>query len=101
MLRTGQLCDSCRGRCKDDQGVVIECPTCEGKGCEECDDGKFELATCPHSFIGDTFMLVQLSDLFDKGMAPIAGGVLDQSVQFLKLHRMFRNEVILSQKEDD
>lgn len=72
--------------------LEIECPACEGVGCDECRDGVFELDGCPNRFCSKIVPSIDLFDLFGKGLPPIAGGVLDQSASFIEASRYFENE---------
>jgi hypothetical protein len=62
----------------------LECPSCFGKGCEKCDDGNFFISGCPNKYCNEVINAVNLIDLFEKGLPPIAGGSLDQSVWFME-----------------
>jgi hypothetical protein len=42
---------------------------------------------------------VQLIDLFEKGLPPIAGGTLDQSVWFLEAVKVLSNEEALARQQ--
>lgn len=64
-------CVSCNGKFSEG------CPTCKGTG-------HTEIACCPHLLLdGGTKGVVQLAELFRKGLAPLAGGTLDQPQWFL------------------
>lgn len=91
------LCRSCtRGACRslstEDSRVEIECPVCDGEGCDQCDDGVFELDGCPNRFCSKIVPSLDLFDLFEKGLPPVEGGVLDQSVSFVEAARFFESE---------
>lgn len=74
-------------RCEDAEDIELECPLCNGKGCDHCDGGCFKLDGCPNSYARELFPAIRLADLFEKGLPPIAGGTLDQSVSFLEFAR--------------
>jgi hypothetical protein len=42
---------------------------------------------------------VQLIDLFEKGLPPIAGGTLDQAVWFLEAVKVLHNEEALAKQQ--
>lgn len=91
------LCRSCTsGNCKDlgtkEQPIDIECPQCNGEGCDQCVDGVFKLDGCPNKFCSSVVNAIDLIELFAKGLAPITGGVLDQSAKFIHAARFFDNE---------
>jgi hypothetical protein len=50
------------------------------------------LTTCPQQYIGDVVDALQLSDLFFKGIPPVAGGALDQSAWFIQAARTMKLE---------
>jgi hypothetical protein len=85
MIRMGALCRNCTSKkCNPDyQFAEIECPSCNGQGCDECAMGLIRLSECPNKECSDMFQVVQLADLFEKGVMPIAGGALDQSAWFV------------------
>lgn len=46
------------------------------------------MTRCPYSYIDtDLASAIQLADLFEKGIPPVAGGVLDQAKQFIDFCR--------------
>jgi hypothetical protein len=55
-------------------------------------DGVFELDGCPNSFCSKVVSSLDLFDLFHKGLPPVAGGVMDQSVSFIQASRFFEAE---------
>lgn len=95
MIRQGLLCRSCTGNeCRDkgteSEPIDIECPSCSGEGCDECNRGLVRIDGCPQSYCRDMAYTVRLADLFDKGLPPVAGGSLDQSAWFLDAVGIFR-----------
>lgn len=91
------LCQSCsRGQCRSlstpEARLEIECPACNGTGCSECKDGAFELDGCPNAFCSSVVTTIDLIDLFGKGLPPVSGGALDQSVSFVSAVQFFENE---------
>lgn len=62
------------------------CPGCEGKGCGECkNSGNIDITECPLKMITkDVWQLIQFAELYEKGLAPVAGGALDQAKVFVE-----------------
>ena len=71
-----------------------ECNSCDGFGCEECEGtGRIKITCCPLEFITwDVWELIALAELFEKGLPPVAGGVLDQAKNFIDAARFVFNE---------
>jgi hypothetical protein len=91
------LCRSCTpGRCNslstEENKIEVECPVCDGVGCSHCTDGVFPLNGCPNAFCGKMVTLIDVIDLFGKGLPPVAGGTLDQSVSFIQAAAFFESE---------
>lgn len=91
------LCRTCsRGNCHslstEESRLEIECPECDGAGCEHCDNGRFEIDGCPNAYCAEVVNAIDLIDLFGKGLPPISGGTLDQSVSFVRAAQFFENE---------
>jgi hypothetical protein len=70
----------------------MQCPTCEGGGCEHCNDGRFEIPGCPNRYIGELVPAINMVDMFYKGLPPVAGGVLDQAAWFVSMAEMLTAE---------
>ena len=97
------MCKHCRGpnKCKGDSRVnelsplAMECPGCNGFGCEYCqDDGDIKIESCPLEIIDEkTWEIMELAELFKKGLPPIAGGVLDQAKNFVSAARFCWAEI--------
>lgn len=70
-----------------------ECNCCDGFGCEECKGtGKIKITCCPLEMITrDVWELIALAELFEKGLPPVAGGVLDQAKIFVDAARLVFN----------
>ena len=86
----------CRGRCPADrdkcgnapsanQPWECECPACDGLGCEHCgDSGIARLTACPQTIVpAEIWECRRLAEFAEKGLLPLAGGVLDQTDAFL------------------
>lgn len=51
--------------------------------CDECDDGHFTIAECPKRLVdGEIIETIELAGMYEKGLPPVAGGVLDQAHWF-------------------
>lgn len=70
----------------------MECPMCGGSGCKECNDGRFALTCCPKRFAAGGYEWVELADMLDHGLPPVAGGALDQSHAFIEAARFVWSE---------
>lgn len=72
----------------------MECPGCDGKGCDECDEkGTTDITCCPLQYItSDIWQGIELADMFRKGLPPIAGGTLDQLYNFVSASRIIWRE---------
>lgn len=96
MIRTGKVCKSCRSKCHElpteHERLEIECPTCNGGGCDECEDGYVEIKECPKKYCSEVIPALDLIDFFGKGMPPVAGGTLDQTVSFLQAARQLQSD---------
>lgn len=52
----------------------------------------FDLTECPQKFVEEVVDVIPLADLFHNGLAPMAGGVLDQSAWFIDAARTIKRE---------
>ena len=53
----------------------------------------FEITGCPQEWIEDRiWQLIELSELYEKGLAPVAGGVLDQTAYFVRFAKRVMDE---------
>lgn len=70
------------------------CPGCEGRGCDECSQtGEISITECPLRIItNDVWEIISLADLFEKGLPPITGGVLNQAKAFVEAARFVFSE---------
>ena len=82
----------CKNLSTPEDRAEIQCPSCNGLGCKECDDGYFEIDGCPNTYCSGTIDAIDLFDLFEKGLPPVTGGVLDQSASFISGSQYFGNE---------
>ena len=75
--------------------MALECPGCNGTGCEHCDDGKITIATCPMLLVDrNTWSYVEFAEMYNRrGLAPLAGGALDQAASFLAVARFVSGEM--------
>jgi hypothetical protein len=91
------LCKYCHaGKCSDlgteSEPISLECSQCNGAGCEHCNDGHVDIVGCPQRECSSIVDAVEMIDLFRKGLPPVSGGTLDQSVWFLDAARILENE---------
>ena len=58
--------------------------------CRDCGDtGCFDLTTCPLEYVGGSLLeVLDFVELFERGLPPVAGGVLDQSRWFIEACRL-------------
>jgi hypothetical protein len=76
-----------------DASIEIECPECDGDGCGSCDGGMFTLVECPRKFVPqEIFAAINMSTLAEKGLLPVAGGLLDQSSWYMELMHAMNSE---------
>lgn len=47
---------------------------------------------CPQAFVRPILAALRLADLFDKGLPPVTGGVLDQANWFVEFYTALQNE---------
>lgn len=79
----------------------MDCIGCGGKGCKECKEtGKLEITQCPLEIITpDIWEIIHYAELYEKGLAPVAGGALDQAKIFTATCRfIFREQAIWKKK---
>ena len=90
-LQYSDVCKNCKGtaKCKDQptktEPLEMECPACNEAGCIECDfKGFITITCCPLTLITpDVWQMLRFAELFEKGLPPIQGGVLDQAENFI------------------
>lgn len=70
------------------------CLVCKGAGCKECNNtGEIIITQCPLEFIDKkVWEIIRYAELFEKGLAPVAGGVLDQANCFIEACEFIFNE---------
>ncbi len=66
------------------------CPECMGDGCSRCGKtGHWDLMQCPLTFIdNDVIQAVKMAELYEKGLPPVDGGVMDQAGCFLEMAQL-------------
>jgi len=70
----------------------VECPACDGDGCEECDQGYFQFKDCPSKFIGPELIAdIKVVSACEHHL-PVAGGLLDQSAWWFELRSLLKSE---------
>ena len=74
--------------------ISIKCTECNGDGCSECGGtGTVDITGCPMEFItDDVWEVIRFTEFFEKGLAPVAGGVLDQAYCFTESARFVLRE---------
>ena len=95
-MRYGQICRGCKGieKCKQIPGmdifniVELPCHICGGENFTECSacgkTGVMPIIGCPETLItADVWEMMELAKFYEKGLPPIAGGVLDQTQSFI------------------
>jgi hypothetical protein len=83
---------TCRSLSTERDRIEIECPKCNGEGCEECSGGMFAIDGCPNNYCSPVVRSLTLFDLFEKGLPPVAGGVMDQANSFIEAAQFFESE---------
>jgi hypothetical protein len=94
-MQYGQLCRKCKGieKCKEVPSAIlpveIRCVVCGGENFTECTQcnktGTMPIIGCPEKIItSDVWTMIELTNFYKKGLPPIAGGVLDQSHNFIE-----------------
>lgn len=71
---------------------MVGCPLCGERGCDQCEDGYFQLDGCPRQYLGTEFIEAVNLAVTPGGALPVAGGLLDQSHWFLQLKRTIDGE---------
>ena len=62
-------------------------------GCDECEAGRWDVLECPIKYVTeDIWDCIRYARLFEKGLPPIAGGVLDQAGCFVRACEMIWQE---------
>jgi len=73
---------------------------CNGAGCDECQGGRIEITQCPLEVITpDVWEVMELAQLYEKGLPPVAGGALDQAKSFVEACRAIWNDEAVWKKE--
>ena len=87
---------TCHDMATETEPIEIDCPVCEQEGCRHCDEkGHFEIMGCPNKYCEDVFSMVELIGLFDDGIPPVQGGVLDQSAPFIQSRQFFKSQLAI------
>lgn len=76
--------------------AVATCVICGGSSlaCEACGGiGTFDIIDCPQRWIDDwVWQMIELSELYEKGLPPLSGGVLDQAAYFVRFAKRVMDE---------
>lgn len=83
----------------ENEPLEIECPECDGLGCDACSDGSIRIDGCPNVYCSTIAPVINIIELFEKGLPPIVGGVLDQSASFLTAAKFYDHEEQLAKAE--
>lgn len=72
----------------------MECFICGDRGCKYCNDtGEILIVGCPLKVIpAEIWDIIELAELYEKGLPPIAGGSLDQMRAFVAAFRIVTQE---------
>jgi len=72
----------------------MKCIGCDGSGCDECEGtGAITITNCPLMLVtSDVWEIIALTELFEKGLPPVAGGTLDQAKIFVEAARFIMHE---------
>lgn len=99
LIRFGYLCEGCTFRecekgCPSElEPALVECPICGGDGCDECDGGEYAVTSCPKLLVDSELVeTIELAGMYEKGLPPVEGGVLDQSHWFAAACRFIWSE---------
>lgn len=69
---------------------------CKGRSsvCDACDgSGVFEVICCPLEWIEERiWQMIELAELYEKGLPPVAGGALDQTAYFVRFAKQVMDE---------
>ena len=80
--------------------IIFECPECGGKGCDKCDDGKWNLNECPRRFLDEPAIETLAFARFARdGSWPVAGGMLNQTEWFTDACRLVWSEQSIIESE--
>lgn len=75
----------------NEEGIAIECPSCDGRGCEHCKDGMMEIDGCPKAACRGIGIVIDAIEMFNKGLAPVVGGSLDQAYSFIQAAKFYES----------
>lgn len=97
LIRMGSLCRTCSdSKCRDlgsdAEPIEIECPSCNGSGCDHCNQGAIKITGCPNDYCRKIADATHLIDLYERGLPPVAGGALDQAAWFIEAARRLKSD---------
>lgn len=97
LIAAGKLCRDCKAGdlCPSPEKTVeVDCPQCDGAGCRACGDvGFYELTSCARRKVPrGIWPVLKFAELMDKGLPPVAGGVLDQDAWFVAAYGFVLSE---------
>ena len=82
----------CLDKGTEAEPIEIMCPACDEKGCDHCDNGYVTIIGCPEQYCREMVPVIDLIDLYNKGLPPVAGGSLDQAAWFISAQKQMRYE---------
>lgn len=72
---------------------MLTCAACGGVGCGDCDGGQVTVVGCPLDQVPRAvWSVLEAAGLLEQGLAPVAGGLLDQAAGFLDAARQISAE---------
>ena len=100
-----EICSNCRrGNCTLGIGpnnlAVIECPDCDGSGCDECGEtGQVTIDQCALDYTRGLGQLANLATYAEKGMLPLPGPLLDQPAWFVAFWHFLQSQLTKIENE--
>ncbi len=105
-MQLERFCKNCSGsHCiataePDWQKPEAACPTCDGRGCDDCQGGWFTVEGCPSRYVGEMWQVITMAELMDKGLLPDPGGLLDQCHWFIEAAKWYKNDQAIAKTEE-
>ena len=74
--------------------AALPCFSCNGAGCDKCEDGIVAIYRCPNSLVTRGMLFVVDAVLWaERGHLPAAGGMLDQCASFMAAYDIVTGEL--------
>lgn len=71
----------------------MQCVACDGGGCQQCQGGSVDITDCPLKTVtADVWGIIEAQEFLEAGLAPVAGGLLEQTQSFLDAARFVKSE---------